>query len=79
MIGIMPMVIPMLMKMWSIRIILAPVARYMPKRSRARVAILMPFNSTIEYSVMINSPPTKPVSSAKTEKMKSFWATVWGR
>lgn len=78
-IGMMPTVMPMLIKICTMKMTLTPMARNIPKRSLAIVATLIPFPRRMEKRRITKNPPMKPVSSARTEKIKSFGATDNGR
>lgn len=78
-IGIMPIVMPIFIKMCTMNSVLIPMARNIPNLSLARVAILIPFARSMEKTRITKKPPINPVSSAKTEKIKSFGAMDEGR
>ena len=69
--GVIPMVMPMLMKDWTPNQIAIPDATSRPNMSSARAAIRIARTSTMASRAMMVIAPTKPSSSPATAKMKS--------
>ena len=52
-----------------------PTTSSAPNLSRARTAMLIPRRNSARKSSTTSAAPTKPSSSHKMEKMKSFWGS----
>ena len=76
-IGIIPMVIPILTMTWKRSIAMTPAPVSFAKSSLAWVSILIPLRIIIKNSVITVKPPIKPHSSARIEKIKSV--LCWGK
>ena len=59
--------------------VLTPIARNIPNRSLAIVAILIPLPISMANNKITKNPPINPLSSARTEKIKSLGATEEGK
>ena len=70
-IGAMPMVMPMLMKIWNVSMLTIPAATRLPNVDREIVITFSPRQISSAYSASSQAAPMKPRSSPTTEKMKS--------
>lgn len=70
-IGIIPIVIPTLIKKWNTNIPDNPATMYAPKGSEVVLIIFIKRRNIIKNKEKSNNPPINPISSENIEKIKS--------